>query len=405
MKKSTKTILAGLAALPIAVLAGCGPKPATVDAFAKNPHSFGNRYPTQTTISNADSFGTGIIAPTTAAGVVKSVSNMKNGQRIIVMTGVTQAEYEAYSEQVNPTTLTVAETEEESDFYELEYIAETETLQITYCAADAEEDSGLLEDYRLNAVLNASSNSVYMKYAMDMSGMFPDYEDEEDFKQDNAEELEDYTDAEIHEMYLTYLDAVANSKMTYEIATRVVGESDSARRDYAVAMYMDVMGEKMDVRATIIDGSVYYVMHAPAEYGEPETKAYGKLELSKLSDEARSQMGLDSLDFSVTDFVEQDKNELNESYVASGYDMVNGKVYYFEEFVNPEEDDLTMRYYFNGSDLLYVASVQADMLIEVKISNTVPTHMFETRVPSGYLDMSAALQNIFYGPSQGSDEQ
>ena len=83
MKKKTKALIAGLAVLPLALVAGCGgggENPAKVGSFDDNAFNFESRtYSSETEISNENSFGTDMTKPTTANGEVVGTQTNSDG--------------------------------------------------------------------------------------------------------------------------------------------------------------------------------------------------------------------------------------------------------------------------------------------------------------------------------------
>ena len=95
------------------------------------------------------------------------------------------------------------------------------------------------------------------------------------------------------------------------------------------------------------------------------------------------------------------------TFSSTGYEMINGKVYYYEEYTlvdeeypedgpefSSEEDEEVyeekIRYYFNGNDLVYVNS--SGFLMEILISSSIPERMFRTECPTGYLDYTGRVE-------------
>lgn len=406
MKNKTKALIAGLAVLPLALVAGCG-KPAKVGSFDDKVFNFESRtYSSQTEISNENSFGTEMTKPTTANGEVVGTQTNSDGSKVITMTKVEEDEYNAYKSQVEQTTVATGE-----GTYKVEYDAETKTMTITYTLPDGTPAPTGPSAFRTVNIVDQAKQSLYIKYTMDLETSFPVETREEAYAEWEKENpgVEDADNAKKEAYYQQILANRPKGQLATEIATR---KNSKGGVDSSLAMYLketnflEIMGNDMykqlqipsgtlltmNYKNSTIDG-VNYALSYMASFNTavgviPESKIYMKSTLGEEISSAPFEINNSDLDI-----IGNSYDELIGMYASTGYEKVGENVYYFEEFKVPDQDSSgsststsLVKFYFNGNDLIYAYT--SDTLIEIYVSNTVPSHMFETRVPEGYKDMS-----------------
>lgn len=363
MKNRTKTLIAGLAVLPVALFAGCGETKA--QGFGEDPYAFSNRtYSTQTEITETQSFGTEVAKPTTANGVVSETKNNEDGSKVITMEGVEKSEYEAYRTQLQTaqvTTFTVGNVS-------VDYDETTKVMTITYTPTGASKNTP--SSFRTVNLLDSSKNGMYLRYVSDLSDM-------------------------LGEGY--------QGKISIEAAYRKSGDS----MDTSVSIGMkdtniyDKMGDDnpfkgyiatgtlvtLGMRYTAVGGNLYTYTHMDKVGLLPETNTYMKV-AGNIEDAEVGYTPSESLGIIGSSF-----DELLNMYASTGYEVVNDNVYYYEEFSVADEDETSyVKFYFNGNNLIY-ADIDG-MLVEILVSNTIPSYMFETRIPDGYTDLSNGLSGL-----------
>lgn len=406
MKNKTKALIAGLAVLPLALVAGCG-KPAKVGSFDDKVFNFESRtYSSQTEISNENSFGTEMTKPTTANGEVVGTQTNSDGSKVITMTKVEEDEYNAYKSQVEQTTVATGE-----GTYKVEYDAETKTMTITYTLPDGTPAPTGPSAFRTVNIVDQAKQSLYIKYTMDLETSFPVETREEAYAEWEKENpgVEDADNAKKEAYYQQILANRPKGQLATEIATR---KNSKGGVDSSLAMYLketnflEIMGNDMykqlqipsgtlltmNYKNSTIDG-VNYALSYMASFNTavgviPESKIYMKSTLGEEISSAPFEINNSDLDI-----IGNSYDELIGMYASTGYEKVGENVYYFEEFKVPDQDSSgsststsLVKFYFNGNDLIYAYT--SDTLIEIYVSNTVPSHMFETRIPEGYKDMS-----------------
>ena len=376
MKKKTKALIAGLAVLPLALVAGCGgggENPAKVGSFDDNAFNFESRiYSSETEISNENSFGEEMTKPTTANGEVVGTQTNSDGSKVITMANVEVEEYNNYKSQVEKTTVATGE-----GTYNVEYDAETKTMTITYTLPEGTPAPTGPSSFKTVNLIDSSKQSLYIKYKPDLATMYP------------------------------ILANSAKGQIAIEAATR---RNSNGGVDTSLAMYLnktnllELVGSgvneslnlpsgtllSMNYKSATIDGTTYALtyMDAIPVINMSATGVYMK---STGDDEAGLPMEVDNSDFGI---IGNSYDELLGMYASTGYERVGDNVYYFEEFKITETDETNpeitstsfVKFYFNGNDLIY-ADVDG-MFVEIYVSNTIPSYMFETRVPDGYMDMS-----------------
>lgn len=406
MKNKTKALIAGLAVLPLALVAGCG-KPAKVGSFDDKVFNFESRtYSSQTEISNENSFGTEMTKPTTANGEVVGTQTNSDGSKVITMTNVEEDEYNAYKSQVEKTTVATGE-----GTYKVEYDAETKTMTITYTLPEGTPAPTGPSAFRIVNIVDQAKQSLYIKYTMDLETSFPVETREEAYAEWEKENpgVEDADNAKKEKYYQQILANRPKGQLATEIATR---KNSKGGVDSSLAMYLketnflEIMGNDMykqlqipsgtlltmNYKNSTIDG-VNYALSYMASFNTavgviPESKIYMKSTLGEEISSAPFEINNSDLDI-----IGNSYDELIGMYASTGYEKVGENVYYFEEFKVPDQDSSgsststsLVKFYFNGNDLIYAYT--SDTLIEIYVSNTVPSHMFETRIPEGYKDMS-----------------
>ncbi len=418
MKKRTKTLIAGLVAVPMAILAGCNP-PAVVKPFADNQTGFDNRtYSQETTIAETNSFGDVITAPTTTAGKVEQSYTSANGTKTIVMSGVTQAEYETYEAQVETASVsTVGGT------YSVTFDGVTGTMTIVYTpAGDLDPEAGIPTSFRTLNLLNSASQSLYMKLVMDFDKIYGNYTKEEHAEYIRVENP-GITAEEIDTMWEEYLENLTTvehtptGKLAVEMGYRINGSTQDVGTTVCfedtnfmkLLLSMDPSLETMaamysntfnaSVRTTTIGTSTYTTMYMPKESmvipGAEDIKQYMVQEGPAVETFPTGDV-TGNLDGALG-IVKQTYAELKADFFATGYELVNGNSYYYEEFnLSADPAAGTMRFYFNGNDLIYIGSVVEGetQVMEVLISNNVPEYLFDTRVPNGYVDITQEASAI-----------
>lgn len=410
MKRKTKALIAGLAVLPLALVAGCGGgggNPAKVGSFDDNAFNFESRtYSSQTEISNEDSFGTEMTKPTTANGEVVGTQTNSDGSKVITMANVEEEEYSNYKSQVEKTTVATGE-----GTYSVDYDAETKTMTITYTLPEGTSAPTGPSSFRTVNLIDSSKQSLYIKYTMDLETMYPSMTREEAYAAwEKANPDTEDADNALKEAY--YQSQKSKGQVAIELATR---KNSKGNLDTSVAMYLnktnflEIMGNgsspnryeslnipsgtllSMNYKSATIDGTTYALTYIDAipVINMPAICTYNKS--TGEDDQSSLPFEADSSDFGI---IGNSYDELLGMYASTGYEKVGDNVYYFEEFKITETDETDpevtttsfVKFYFNDNDLIYA---NADgMFVEIYVSNTIPSYMFETRVPDGYMDMS-----------------
>ena len=396
MKKSVKKSLLGLVAVPMAaMLVGCS-TPATVKApFDANPYGFtGRTYSSQTEIATSELYTNNMAAPvftTSTNAYVSSVANNSDGSRTVIIENVTAADYNNYSSNVSK------EEEEATRFqtaveYPGEYVVEFDdgevvdnvgTMTINYTPETGSEIATPSAFRTVNYFGNEEVTSLYMKMSISQDAAFNDYVD-------MYLEYADFSISREEAIAALALEGITadSFNMAYEIALK----GDSLSSYFAMGMYLESPEETYSMHMSVIGDTLRLTMHVPD--GDPETadKIYGKFNAEEVEDTSLSILMLTGMMMAAIFEAPADNyDDLLSQYVSTGYEMVDGKAYYYETFGS--EDDGVITYYYNGNELVYIASDGEFM--EVSISTTVPARMFETKIPTGYVDQSAALLEQF----------
>ena len=387
MKKSTKKSLTALAAVPVAaaLLAGCsfgGKVPSAID---DHPYEMPPRtYSTETEISDTIAFAGGIEAPdltNSPDAYISSVSSNYDGSTIIIIENVAYTDYLEYAQDVmggeEEPVSSMSDASYEVAFVDEEYEPDFSTMGIMYSSG---AEAAVPAEFKLLSSMAAVNENLYIKFVMDPAKMYNAVLDQilatpGDY---DGTGLERYPTEEEAKAALTELGITETSLgMVMEMAVR--GE------DFAVGVYT----EGYSMVAAKVGEYLYGTEKGEERYVyENETSTalaqiwYKEAYTDELADSILSEsMG------SMGDMYSQyTLEELQEMFSATGYEFVDGKVYYYEEFYE-EESESFIKYYFNNDELIYFASEDVDGLYyEFYISNTIPERMFRTECPTGYLD-------------------
>ncbi len=391
MKKSVKKCLVGLVAVPMAVmLVGCS-KPATVKApFDSNPHAISGRtYSNQTEITSTDVYTNNMAAPeftTSTDASVASVASTKEGGKAVVINNVTQADYEAYEARVNPeegsgTSFQTAEVlpgEYVVTFDDGEVVDGVGTMYINYTPEEADLVAAPTAFKTLNLALDAAATGMYMKMIMDGESIFNEYLAE------YCETNEMNTETAIAALALLGI-TPDSFKTSIEVALR---QSSTETPDMAMGMYVESPIETYNMHMSMIDETLRLSMHLPTAEAGTASKIFAKYTMEEVEGTALEMLMMANVMMVMALQVPASTYEdLLTDYAATGYEMIDGKSYYYETFGDDDMGYTT--YYFNGEDLIYIGS--EDEIIEVLMTTNVPSRMFETKVPTGYVDKSAEL--------------
>ena len=413
MKKSIKKSLTALVAVPVAaaLFAGCG-LGEVKSSLDENPYTMPARtYSTETAVASDTAFAGGVTAPTLTSSdtaYVSSVTNNKDGSKVIVMENVSEAdylEYEASHEQAAVSTVA-------DPTYDVEFVADESdptigTMIINYSTGVELADPA---DFRLLNLATGASENLYMKMVLDSSVMYNFYLEMAMAFPNGYDELnEEYTYPTREEAILMLAAqglTEENCGMAIELATR--GE------DFAFGIY----NSELSAMAAKVGSFMYVTQKGPEYliYEDTESEAIAQVWYKELYTEgAESGAVGGSMDDYDSLAGGYNLTELQSMYLSTGYETINGKVYYYEEFNIPDEEETepdlgggesfttegsedsdaptytTVRYYFNGNDLVYVSS--DGMLMEVLISNSIPARLFSTECPTGYLDYTGRVED------------
>ncbi len=399
MKKSVKKCLVGLVAVPMAVmLVGCG-KAEVKAPFDSNPYAIGGRtYSTQTEIASSDVYTNNMAAPeftTSTSAAVASVANTKEGGKTVVINNVTQADYESYESRVNPgegegtgfQTAEVLPGDYTVTFDDGETVDGIGTMTIDYTPEAADALTAPSTFKTLNLVTGAQQN-LYFKYIVDSSTMY-NMIVEMTLLMGGGQ-----IDRETVVLMLASEGITEdNCAMSLEMAKR--GE------DYAMGMYLDMYD--MQVIASKVGNTLYVTEKGPASMLLEDETAEGvaKVWYKETYEEGATDGMTGQFDFNLGVVEGEDAYTLDDllsMYASTGYEMIDGKSYYYEEFTFPAEEPLpgedpeepsVVRYYFNGDDLVFAES--DGMMMEIIISNTIPARLFETKCPTGYINYTGRV--------------
>ncbi len=402
MKKSLKKCLTGLVILPVAaaMLTGCGDKAVVKAPYDKNAYGFTGREYSTEVIDKTTTF-TGMTAPTTE-GTVSSVTTKKDGTKEVVMSNVTNADYLAYQELVNPTT---APTSTGSDYtLDFQLYDGQDTLgelKITYTGGkDSHEEPTAFKAQ--NLATNSATQGLYTKFVLDADSLYEDALAEIDYEALSETLADAMPGVEITpEIINTYIEEELGIKKgafnsSFEMAIKPNG-------DYSVAVYSETNAMEMSMVLAYIDSNIYLTMSMTAEdpmsgqtetsnmYAKISTESAGIEELEGMAEAAAAiKEGLASAGNTY--------EELFAKYSSTGYEIIDGGSYYYEEFIIPADPgvsgdtDSVVRYYFNSNDELIYAESDGERL-EVLMSNNIPARLFRTSIPTGYLDMSEVFNS------------
>ena len=391
MKKSVKKCLVGLVAVPMAVmLVGCS-KPATVKApFDSNPHAISGRtYSNQTEITSTDVYTNNMAAPeftTSTNASVASVANTKEGGKRVVINNVTHADYLAYESQYEDG----AGEEEGTSFqtatvapgtYDVAFDGEeggVGTMYINYTPEEADLVAAPTAFKTLNLALDATATGMYMKMIMDADLAYNDYVEMYCLEYDVE------TEAAIAALTLAGI-TPDSFKTSIEVALR---QSSTEKPEMAMGMYVESPIETYNMHMSMIDETLRLSMHLPTAEAGTASKIFAKYTMEEVEGTSLEILMMANVMMVMALQVPASTYEdLLTDYVATGYEMIDGKSYYYETFGDDDMGYTT--YYFNGEDLIYIGS--EDEIIEVLMTTNVPSRMFETKVPTGYVDKSAEL--------------
>lgn len=152
---------------------------------------------------------------------------------------------------------------------------------------------------------------------------------------------------------------------TYKMV--IAGESDDQQLEITTAkkgdkMYMSMKDNSDEMIAIIKDGKSYIIMPSEKQYMETEIPE-GEDPLAKAA--------------LVTD---EELKTMKDAEYKTGKEEINGTEYDYEEYT---EDEVSIRYYFEGNTLKYIKDVSSKEVTEVKeITSNVPDSLFD--VPSEY---------------------
>ena len=399
MKKSVKKCLVGLVAVPMAVmLVGCG-KTEVKAPFDSNPYAISGRtYSNQTEIALTDVYTNNMAAPvftTSTDAAVASVANTKEGGKLVVINNVTHADYLAYESQYE----VGAGEEDDTSFqtatvapgtYDVEFDGEegaVGTMYINYTPEEADRVAAPSSFKTLNLAAGAQQN-LYFKYIVDSSTMYNMMVEMTLLMGDGQLDRE-----MVVAMLATEGITEDNCAMSLEMAKR--GE------DYAMGMYLDMYD--MQIIASKVGNTLYVTEKGPASMllEDDESDKIAKIWYKQTYEEGATDGMTGEFDFNLGFVDDEDTYTLDDllsMYASTGYEMNDGKSYYYEEFAFPAEEPLpgedpedpsVVRYYFNGEDLVFAES--DGMMMEIIISNTIPARLFETKCPTGYINYTGKV--------------
>lgn len=400
MKKSVKKCLVGLVAVPMAVmLVGCG-KTEVKAPFDSNPYAISGRtYSNQTEITSTDVYTNNMAAPvftTSTDASVASVANTKGGGKTVVINNVTEADYTSYEARVNPEegegasfqTAEVLPGEYVVTFDDGEVVDGVGTMTIDYTPEEADRVAAPSSFKTLNLAAGAQQN-LYFKYIVDSSTMYNMMVEMTLLMGGGQLDRE-----MVVEMLATEGITEDNCAMSLEMAKR--GE------DYAMGMYLDMYD--MQIIASKVGNTLYVTEKGPASMllEDDESDKIAKVWYKQTYEAGATDDMTGQFDFNLG-FVEDEDtytlDDLLSMYASTGYEMIDGKSYYYEEFTFPAEEPLpgedpeepsVVRYYFNGDDLVFAES--DGMMMEIIISNTIPARLFETKCPTGYINYTGKVE-------------
>jgi hypothetical protein len=137
---------------------------------------------------------------------------------------------------------------------------------------------------------------------------------------------------------------------------------------------IDTLSNEEHTTTLMEDEVAYYILHSKKEY--------------YLYDN-------DEID---ADILKEELFEINEKDYTYGYEKINGKSYYYEEYegitafimwldYNEEESVIKTRFYFDGTNIAYIKTTidNDEELLKIEFSDGIDNSLFE--IPSDYAEI------------------
>ena len=176
-----------------------------------------------------------------------------------------------------------------------------------------------------------------------------------------AKKLEKYIGISTDSYYMKYKTKTEDANGNSITATIELGAKDGN---------LAMNSEEMNIGMVKKGDTIYYVMH--------EQKSIVKY---PLTEELQKQFA----DYDVVG----NKEEIDESYVGSGKEEVDGAEYYYEEYASKDQEGAKTKYYFDGDELKYLKTIVDDkeeIMEIIEFSDNVKDSLFE--LPSDYSEVT-----------------
>lgn len=372
MKKSTKKYLSALVAIPVAtaLVTGCSSGGDIPSAIDDHPYDMppGN-YSTETVISNEIASASGLNLPVfyeSEDAYIASVKNKKDGTVVVTIENFAEEDNYTYDpESTQPVAMYPSFSNYEIKWFRYEENPDFGTLIIEYWGADA----AVPTDFKFLNTISGMDEDLYLKMVIDSAMMYNFFLDSCILEGLSREEAI----AALAELNIT--------EDTSGIALEIAEKGD----DFAVGVYA---GGASSVAAKV--GDYMYLTQMGPEYliyenseSNAIAKVWKKILYSEGIEEDFSSEYMPN--YGVLNSIST-LEEAQAAYTSTGYEILDGKVYYYEEFFI-EEEGINYKFYFNNDELIYfTTSALEGILYEFYISSEIPERLFRIECPTGYLD-------------------
>ena len=371
MKKVTKKTLTALVAIPVAavLLTGCGATevPSALDG---NPFSMPARsYSTETVISNEIASAGGLNLPVyyeSEDAYIASVRNKKDGTVVVTIENFAEGDNYFYDPENNsPVALYPSYANYEIRWYRYEENPDFGTLTIEYWGADA----AVPTDFKFLNTISGMDEDLYLKMVIDSA-----------------------------KMYNFFIDSCILEGLSREEAIAALAELNITEDTSGIALEMAEKGD--DFAVGVYAGGASYVAAKVGDYMYltqmgPEYLIYENSESNAIAQVWEKILYSEGMEEDFSSEYMPNYGVLNSistleeaqaAYTSTGYEILDGKVYYYEEFFI-EEEGINYKFYFNNDELIYFTTSGLEgVLYEFYISSTIPERLFRTECPTGYLD-------------------
>ena len=176
----------------------------------------------------------------------------------------------------------------------------------------------------------------------------------------DSKALEPYIDIVKKESFVIQMKA--QQKINDQVIDAVVTIAHKSKK-YAVS----ILAGELNIAGVVKDEKVYSIIHSN------KMVIVMPLQANKMND------------YGIKNTFEEVK--VKEHFVSSGNEEIKGKTYYYEEYKNSDNQDTSVKFYFENKKLKYIKQTdkdtKEDVLLEIlEFSATVPDSLFD--IPSDY---------------------